>query len=367
MRLKRLYFKNHRTDWCLDDVKFGSLTLLVGASGVGKTQILKAISLLSSVAEGRSYNGMEWSVEFEENGLQYVWKGCFGLSADKPNLSAFEDTAFAVKSESLVTGDGNEIFSRDASEIKYHGIPTVKLDPSVSAVELLKEQLDIAPVRQAFKKVNWLHLEAMSHIRFFPNLLGDINAPRSLKEIKSLKSVTPIDRLFFIQKNEPAIFEQIKETFIEIFPLVEDIDFGIEQVYKKEVAPMLKIKEKGVASWIMLPDISAGMRRAISQIVTLTLADDGEVILIDEFENGLGINCINSLADMVMDADVQIIMTSHHPYIINSIPYKDWRVVSRDGSRVTVHTANELRLGEHSRHDAFMQLIQTSTYRTGQS
>lgn len=37
MRLKKLYFKNHKTGWCLEDVKFGSLTLLVGASGVGKT------------------------------------------------------------------------------------------------------------------------------------------------------------------------------------------------------------------------------------------------------------------------------------------------------------------------------------------
>ena len=111
------------------------------------------------------------------------------------------------------------------------------------------------------------------------------------------------------------------------------------------------------------------MYRTLSQIVTLTLADDGDVILIDEFENGLGINCIDNLADMALepDANIQIIMTSHHPYIINAIPFNDWRIVSRTGSNVSVNTAKDLNLGTHSKHDAFMQLIQTSAYKTGQS
>ena len=77
MRLKKLYFKNHKTGWCLEDVKFGSLTLLVGASGVGKTQILKAIGTLGRIAAGCSYNGLEWSVEFDEDGESYVWSGRF--------------------------------------------------------------------------------------------------------------------------------------------------------------------------------------------------------------------------------------------------------------------------------------------------
>lgn len=121
--------------------------------------------------------------------------------------------------------------------------------------------------------------------------------------------------------------------------------------------------------WINQSDISAGMMRTLLQIITLVLANDGDVIMIDEFENGLGVNCINELADLIMEpeADIQVVMTSHHPYIINAIPVKDWKILTRNGSDVHVHTAEELHIGEHSKHEAFMQLLQTPEYRTGQN
>lgn len=369
MRLKKLYFKNHKTGWCLEDVKFGSLTLLVGASGVGKTQILKAIGTLGRIAAGCSYNGLEWSVEFDEDSESYVWSGRFEYDPYKNEDRIFGgEVNLAIERESLVNKAGEEIFVRDFGQLNYHGVPTVKLDQTQSAVELLKEQDDIAPINRAFKKISWLHLESAGFPSMIPHQ-DDINAPLALKDIKEHGMFTPIDKLFLVQKNDPELFDFIKEIFIDIFPLVEDIDFEITALYKDKVLPLLKIKERNVETWIYMPDISAGMCRTLSQIVALALADDGDVILIDEFENGLGINCIDRLADMAKDPDVsvQIIMTSHHPYIINAIPLNDWRIVSRSGSVVTVHTAGELRIGTHSRHDAFMQLMQTSAYRTGQS
>lgn len=75
MKLKRLTFINHKTGWHVKNVQFGSLTLLVGASGVGKTQILKSLSALSRIADGNSLNGREWFVEFEETGINYIWSG----------------------------------------------------------------------------------------------------------------------------------------------------------------------------------------------------------------------------------------------------------------------------------------------------
>ncbi|WP_295728777.1 AAA family ATPase [uncultured Muribaculum sp.] len=368
MKLKKFSFANHKTGWHVKDVRFGALTLLVGASGVGKTQILKSLSALCRIAEGNSLDGREWAVEFEESGINYIWTGRFEASQNLQEVFFSDEPEFSILEERLATDDGTEIFSRNETELRYHDTPTVKLDPSKSAVELLKEEPDVAPVKRAFKKMSWLDMGEGSRISFRPGLWTNNDAELTLKEIKGLKFRTPIERLFLIQKNDANVFSEIKRAFIEIFPLVEDLDFDLEHFFKKEFVPVLKIKEKGVDSWIKLPDISSGMCRTLSQIVTLTLADDGDIILIDEFENGLGINCIDSLADMALEPEVnvQIIMTSHHPYIINSIPYRDWRIVSRIGGELRVHTASEMKIGEHSRHDAFMQLIQTSAYRTGQ-
>jgi putative ribosome biogenesis GTPase RsgA len=43
MRIEKLYYRNHVTDWELAPIGFGSVNLLVGVSGVGKTRILEVI------------------------------------------------------------------------------------------------------------------------------------------------------------------------------------------------------------------------------------------------------------------------------------------------------------------------------------
>lgn len=373
MDIKRVSFINHVTGWLLHDVLFGKFTLLVGASGVGKTQILKSLYSLSSIACGNSLPGEEWHISFCEAGVDYLWEGRFDISATPQNILPFEKSESPILYEKLMA-DGEVIFSRKGSQILYQGKPTVKLDTSKSAVELLKEESDISIVNQAFKKLQWLDLEEGSRLIIPFNMFeeaveGKEENPLTLKDIKSLKARTPLVLLSLIKKHDKETFKHIKQVFSNVFPLVEDIDFDFLQFVDNGFIPVLKIKEKGVESWIKQPDISAGMCRTLNQIIALTLSEEGDIILIDEFENGLGINCIDILADMALEPEVnvQIVMTSHHPYIINSIPFKNWRIVSRSGSDVRVSTASDLKIGEHSRHDAFMQLIQTSEYRTGQS
>lgn len=369
MKLKKFSFINHKTGWQVEDVSFGPLSLLVGASGVGKTLILKAISDLTRIADGHSVNGREWNVEFEEAGINYNWTGRFNVVKNVPEIFVSDKAQFPILEERLIKEDTEIVFSRKDGGLFYHNSPTVKLDATKSAVELLKEEEDVAPAYRAFRKISWLDMEDGNNIRLSLRNVTENHPQLSLKDIKNLKFITPIERLFFIQRHHTQVFNQIKETFMEIFPLVEEIDFDVNPIQAGHYAILLKIKEHNVKSWILMPDISSGMCRTLSQIVTLSLADDGDVIMIDEFENGLGINCIDLLADMAKDtdADVQIIMTSHHPYIINTIPFQDWRIVSRNGSKVVVNTAADFRIGSHSKHDAFMQLIQTNAYRTGQA
>lgn len=369
MRLKKLFYKNNHTGWTLKEVRFGSLTLLVGASGVGKTQTLKAISTLSRIAGGSSQNGIEWNLEFEEAGIDYVWSGKFDTSREVADFVGGERPEFQILEESLTDTTNNvELFSRDSQELKYHGIPTVKLDPNKSAIELLKEQSDIEPISKGFRRINWLKIDERVYMYMAVRIINS-ERKRTLSQIKAVPRQDPIVKLYLLKENVPDVFKKIEDRFIEIFPLVKSIDFDLRELGEEMIRPVLKIREKDVESWIKYPDISAGMYRTLCQIIMLTLAEDGDVILIDEFENGLGINCIDDLADMASDPDVniQIIMTSHHPYIINNIPFNNWRVVTRRGSDVSVSTSDELRIGKQSKHDAFMQLIQTSAYRTGQS
>ena len=54
MKINSLKLCDTDTNWNLSKVKFKNLTLLVGASGVGKTQILESILKLRAIVRGKS-------------------------------------------------------------------------------------------------------------------------------------------------------------------------------------------------------------------------------------------------------------------------------------------------------------------------
>ena len=61
---------------------------------------------------------------------------------------------------------------------------------------------------------------------------------------------------------------------------------------------------------------------------------------------------------------LQFIITSHHPYIINAINFKHWKIVTRSAGVVKTHNADEFALGK-SKHTAFMQLLQLDEFQKG--
>ena len=78
MKINRFSYHDKARGWRLEPVQLKDLTLLIGASGVGKTLILNSILTLQAIADGTSFKGVEWEMEFEtiEN-LKYKWKGAF--------------------------------------------------------------------------------------------------------------------------------------------------------------------------------------------------------------------------------------------------------------------------------------------------
>jgi predicted ATPase len=177
-------------------------------------------------------------------------------------------------------------------------------------------------------------------------------------------------KIALVYKCLPEVFNQIKERFIDVFPQVEDVRLEPERgtVFPAffEEYPLLQIKEKGVKDWIQQRRISSGMYKTFMHISEMFLWPNGTVVLIDEFENSLGINCIDVLTEDLLEENrrLQFIITSHHPYIINNISPKYWKVVTRTGGIVMTQDASNLRL-DSSSHKAFVQLINLEQYREG--
>jgi hypothetical protein len=391
MKIKTIEYYNKALDWRLNPVdftnSFSNLTLLVGVSGVGKTQIIKSILNLKRIVNGESLNGVQWDITFETtNNIEYRWKGEFenkGLIGEILD-SEDEGSKFRILNEGLYK-EGNEFAKRDPSKIEFKKKRTPKLSPFKSLVEILSEEEDVAPVKEGFEKI----IEFDSDVRIeiikerllkLAKLLENNLENNFLEEnIKRSNLPTKLKLAFVYKFLFDDVFQKIKKRFIQIFPQVEDIKIGFDKNKDLEKAlesslfttflngfAFVQIKEKGIDRWIIQQSISSGMFKTLMQISELYLAPEGSVILIDEFENSLGVNCIDVLTEdlLAQNRNLQFIITSHHPYIINNIGMEHWKIVTRRGGVVTVKDAKDFNLGK-SRHQAFIQLLNLEAYSEG--
>ena len=379
MKIQSFKFSNNKENWHIEEVKFESLNLLVGGSGVGKTRILKALNLICDTAKGvnRNLDDLEWSINFSHLGQNYRWE--LKSSSSKKEeifLNVNESEQTEIIYEKLVRYDDDselEILIRTISDSKFNNEKLPKLKRTESAITLLSEENLIIPVLQAFRRLIF-NFETAETQRFmlkadYDDLTQIINKLEEFsdkinisrfKEIFTGSLSLPVIKSFCLQKFLPDDFNEIKEYYIDVFSEVNDVRVSSERTSDGDFRLFLEIQENGVEDWIPQQRISSGMFRTLIFLIEVITAPEESVILIDEFENSLGINCMAELTDFILDksSDIQFILTSHHPYIINNIPWDNWQIVNKSGNKVRVRKAPDIpELNTASSLDKFTQLI----------
>ena len=382
MKINNFNFKNNSQNWHLEKTYFDSLNLLVGASGVGKTRILKALYLICNVAQGevQMLEDVEWSIDFSHLGQKYRWE----LKALNPTEKTFssEQNQSEIADEKLVKlAEDNkpiEILHRTKIESTLNKIQIPKLKRTESAITLLAEEESIAPIADAFKR--FIFNETLQNVEISVGLdpsslilspslnaqLKSINTDRNAypKALETFKETSinfaTILKAYYLKEYFPQIFDEIKESYIEIFPSVKNIRVTVNKQSDKNYNLLLEIQEHGSENWIPQYRISSGMYVTLTYLIEITTAPEGSVFVVDEFENSLGINCMPQLTDFILDKspNLQFILTSHHPYIINNIPWKTWQLVSRTNGTIRTRKAVDIpELNTASSLDKFTQLI----------
>jgi ABC-type dipeptide/oligopeptide/nickel transport system ATPase component len=364
MKIKKLEYYDDEYKWQLEPVEFHSnLNLLVGVSGVGKTRILKSIKSLKSIANGKSLNGVRWNVCFlTDDDHEYSWSGEFETKEGTIpiNEDSEEDKQIKILNEELLCNE-ELLVKRTHSEIIFEGKKTPKLSPFESVIELLKEEDKISPIQKSLDKI------ILTNFRTFDTwrLPAQILKRHQKSSLASLRdSDLPVEiKLAILYRILPEEFRKIKEAFIKVFPNV--VDLKVETIREENIpiplseflngATTVSIKERYVKDWI--ESISSGMLKTLMYISELYLSPENSIVLIDEFENSLGVNCLNSVTELILsNSKLQFIITSHHPYIINNVSPLYWKIVTRKGSIVTVKNAKDFHIPA-SRQKAFIDLI----------
>ncbi|MFD2112087.1 AAA family ATPase [Thiorhodococcus fuscus] len=380
MRINKLSYESRTTGWCLKSISFDQLTLLVGASGVGKTRILRAILDLKKISRGESLNGVRWSIIFHtRTRSECRWEGAFedkGLAAERIfDLGEDEEKDKPKIEFEKVFVDECELVSRTSAGIVFDGKETVKLSQTESVLSLLKEEEKIGGITAEFERVifddNTGSAMALRRFAFDEELDEKLEAYKTIEAIRNCREGIKL-KLYFAYMNQRECFDEIAGSFIDVFPYVEKVkvepltDNGKKVPLFFRETPIIQIKEKGISNWIDESKMSSGMHRVLMHVAELYLCADSSLILIDEFENSLGVNCIDDLTDSILEAgrDLQFIMTSHHPYIINNIDFPNWKIITRKAGIVFARDAADFNLGT-SKHQAFTQLINLEEYLEG--
>ncbi|MCZ8040600.1 MAG: AAA family ATPase [Microcystis sp. LE17-20A] len=381
MKLLRLSYQDLASGLSIDSCDFFSdLNLLVGISGAGKTSILKAISNLKRIANGASINGVKWDVELLTNdNVRYHWLGEFEVKKARSLIKIEEDEVNSNDGENKVSiiretllKDQEVLIERNQEVIEFKHSKTPKLPSYLSCIELFNQEEDVFPVRQEFNKMIFNSLKFNSSYSAVDKILenDEYAEYKSLYELQS-SQLRISDKLLITYQKYPDTFEIIKRKFLDIFPQVEDLKIEFLEPLKLgdlfvsstpmvlfEEPPRIQIKEKNSHVWILDPNISSGMIKSLMFLATIELSAAGSVILIDEFENSLGVNCLDTLTEdlLVNYRDLQFIITSHHPYIINNISPAYWKIVTRKGGVIKVNNAVDFHISK-TRQKAFIDLI----------
>lgn len=376
MKIRSIKYENTEQEWGFDKIDFFDLTLLVGVSGVGKTQILRSIYSLKRIANGSSENGVKWEIEFQTlRGNIFTWKGEFeNIKITNEFIPDFiEDESEKNKPKIIfeeLKGANGIIIKRAADIFLFDNKEMPKLNSSESALNILKEESEIKEIFESFKLIILRDHTQKEGVRF-----SGLSVEKLKRKYDSFEKIKESDldtfhKLALTYEVSKDTFNEISNRFIEVFPQVENIK--MEPVRDNEFsnfvfeATVIQIKEVGVNKWIPHNRMSSGMLRTLLHIAEMYLWNDGTVILIDEFENSLGLNCIDVLTEDLLydDSNIQFIATSHHPYIINKIPFENWKIVTRKGSKIRTFDAKDFDLGD-SHHDRFLSLINHPFYKQG--
>ena len=374
MYINWIEYENRTSGQKISHVDFNRLNLLVGASAAGKTTILRVISqFILAISMGHSIKEhcsirMSFSIEDRLSGgkklKEYLWE----LRTKEENVLAAEDSsACPICYEMLHELQGKkDIISRQDNRINIDGYENLPQVPKLqSAIYIFRENAPFNAIIDDMRGAMTLYNQNVAFNPVSTELLEQIkkiiqDARKNERPIRwhyAVQNKFPISLLIYIVKNTlPDRYDDFLEDLQEIFPEIEEVH--INQIASDDGKYYLSIRQNG--NLILQPDISSGIMRTIYVLSCIHFCESNALIMFDELENSLGVNCLDEVVERIRQQSIenkaQFMLTSHHPYIINQIPVKSWLIVSQKDDVIESRRAEELGLGKMQR-ERFFELI----------
>ena len=355
--------------WKFEKAYLRKVNLFVGKSGSGKSRLLNVIfNFAAYVSRGEPFRDGTFDIELNINGYIYNW---FYEAVTKDGVSIVMKEKLTRKS--IDGADERIIVDRDDKKFLFFDKELPKLDKNKPSVNILKNEDDIEPIYNAFSRVKRrnFHDEGLKDVLSIQNVPAELENEYKKHGFNAFitNELTISAKLYLLKTYHNNIYKKITSSFSSVFPEIEEFNIknvslpiATQQVGK---SPLFFVKEKNVKNEIPVIELSSGMQKVLLIIVDILTLPDSSLYIIDEYENSLGVNAIDFLPSFILDNrdDLQYIITTHHPYLINSMPIKNWRLFSRKGSSVSIADGKyiEEKYGK-SKQQAFIKLLNDPLY-----
>ncbi|HIF9430974.1 TPA: AAA family ATPase [Photobacterium damselae] len=293
---------------------FSKFNCLVGLNGSGKSTVLQFIDFLSQQVSGnidewlesRQWNARDlnstltpksnitFTVELSYSGIPVIWEGSF----NRTELYCTAEKITWGGKALLNVADGK--FSLPTEEL--HAPITFSYQGSILS-QLRENQL---PKELVDFKIFFNDLNALDMLS--PDMLRDqhISGKTLGAGGKMLSSF-----ISNMTKDEKA---HLVSTLKELYPSLVKVDATVQ---KSAGTVRLEIEEKFGKKTIKTEarHINDGLLRFMAIFAQLTKKQSA--LLLDEIENGVNPELIEKLVDSLVEANTQVIVTTHSPMILN--------------------------------------------------
>ncbi|CAB5637015.1 Predicted ATPase [Pseudomonas putida] len=346
MKLLRVVYQEfvgEPKEWILDEVELGSKNLIVGRNSTGKSRTLAVIGSLARTLSGVTNilpGSCRFKSEFEsEGGDLYLYEYALENAEVCHEKLTINDKVYLDRGEG---GFGTMLFEA------IGGGEIVKFQTPVKEFALVKRR---DATQHSFIEPLYQWAAAVRHYYFGTNFgkdqLAVFTSPGSAVDERDANQVVGVFRNG--KREFKDVFAQrVSDDMRELGYQIESVDIGFPTSVPPEGLPpelqALRVKETGVNGFVDQLSLSQGMYRVLALLTHmnfLQLRRTSTCVIIDDIGEGLDYDrsckLIKILRRKAEESNIQVIMSTNDKFVMNSVPLKEWTVLTRNGSHVIVH------------------------------
>lgn len=340
--IKYSEYQGHPKEWTLDEVRLGEKNLIVGRNSTGKTRTLNVIGSLARTLSGAQMlipQSGAYRCEWEDvSGVKYVYEYSVKESRVRSEILTIDDKVYMERGEG---GYGN-IYFESIGDGVFVPFQTPENEFALVKRRDATQHSFIEPLYQwaaAVRHYNFGSSFGKEHLAVFTQSGPGVDE----------RDANQVVGVFRNGKRDfgPDFPKKITEDMQYLGYSIDAVDIGFPTTVPPDGLPIelqsLKVVEHGVVVEVDQLAMSQGMYRVLAlltHINYLQFKKTSTCILVDDIGEGVDFERSCKLIDLLRrkadESDIQVIMSTNDKFVMNSVPLKEWTVLSRTGNHVHV-------------------------------